>query len=169
MPGEFAWQIRQCQSITVLEHLSPDFKRENKMAASKTPDLLNSIANTRADHKVLVVVLDGVGWKDTQDHLTLQLGHQAGVLPSAAFVGGNAVAAAYTPHLSSLMQTALSRTLLAHGPSVGLPSEDDMGNSEVGHNALGAGRVHAGHGVFHLWKLPHNLFDLFGFQCRCFK
>ena len=113
------------------------------MAASKTPDLLNSIANTRADHKVLVVVLDGVGWKDTQDHLTLQLGHQAGVLPSAAFVGGNAVAAAYTPHLSSLMQTALSRTLLAHGPSVGLPSEDDMGNSEVGHNALGAGRVFA--------------------------
>jgi len=31
--------------------------------------------------------------------------------------------------------------LLAHGPAVGLPSEGDMGNSEVGHNALGAGRV----------------------------
>lgn len=113
------------------------------MAASKIPDLLNSIANTRADHKVLVVVLDGVGWKDTQDHLTLQLSHNAGVLPSAAFIAGNAVAAAYTPHLSGLMQSVLSRTLLAHGPSVGLPSEDDMGNSEVGHNALGAGRVFA--------------------------
>ena len=33
------------------------------------------------------------------------------------------------------------RTLLAHGPAVGLPSDDDMGNSEVGHNALGAGRI----------------------------
>lgn len=29
----------------------------------------------------------------------------------------------------------------AHGPAVGLPTEDDMGNSEVGHNALGAGRI----------------------------
>jgi 2,3-bisphosphoglycerate-independent phosphoglycerate mutase len=31
----------------------------------------------------------------------------------------------------------------AHGTAVGLPSEDDMGNSEVGHNALGAGRIFA--------------------------
>jgi len=31
--------------------------------------------------------------------------------------------------------------LKAHGPAVGLPSEEDMGNSEVGHNALGAGRI----------------------------
>ncbi|MEQ1701207.1 MAG: 2,3-bisphosphoglycerate-independent phosphoglycerate mutase, partial [Ilumatobacteraceae bacterium] len=33
--------------------------------------------------------------------------------------------------------------LAAHGPAVGLPSDDDMGNSEVGHNALGAGRIFA--------------------------
>lgn len=113
------------------------------MSASKLTSLSHSISNTRSDHKVLVVVLDGVGWKDVQDHVTLQLGHHSGVLPSAAFVAGNAVAAAYTPNLSALMQTTLSRTVLAHGPSVGLPSEDDMGNSEVGHNALGAGRVFA--------------------------
>ena len=31
----------------------------------------------------------------------------------------------------------------AHGTAVGLPSDDDMGNSEVGHNALGAGRIFA--------------------------
>lgn len=31
----------------------------------------------------------------------------------------------------------------AHGTAVGLPTEDDMGNSEVGHNALGAGRIYA--------------------------
>jgi hypothetical protein len=29
----------------------------------------------------------------------------------------------------------------AHGPAVGLPTWDDMGNSEVGHNALGAGQL----------------------------
>ncbi|GLJ24691.1 hypothetical protein SUGI_0472250 [Cryptomeria japonica] len=34
----------------------------------------------------------------------------------------------------------------AHGPTVGLPTEDDMGNSEVGHNALGAGRIFAQEG-----------------------
>ena len=33
--------------------------------------------------------------------------------------------------------------LKAHGTAVGLPSDDDMGNSEVGHNALGAGQVFA--------------------------
>ena len=33
------------------------------------------------------------------------------------------------------------RKLRAHGTAVGLPSDDDMGNSEVGHNAMGAGRV----------------------------
>jgi 2,3-bisphosphoglycerate-independent phosphoglycerate mutase len=31
--------------------------------------------------------------------------------------------------------------LKAHGKAVGLPSDDDMGNSEVGHNAMGCGRV----------------------------
>jgi 2,3-bisphosphoglycerate-independent phosphoglycerate mutase len=33
--------------------------------------------------------------------------------------------------------------LRAHGKAVGMPSDDDMGNSEVGHNALGAGQVYA--------------------------
>jgi hypothetical protein len=41
------------------------------------------------------------------------------------------------------MQTAPERwrLLKAHGFAVGLPTEEDMGNSEVGHNALGAGRI----------------------------
>ncbi|MFV0436573.1 MAG: 2,3-bisphosphoglycerate-independent phosphoglycerate mutase [Desulfopila sp.] len=49
---------------------------------------------------------------------------------------------ANTPIFDSL-ETAepLQTTLKAHGPAVGLPGDDDMGNSEVGHNALGAGRV----------------------------
>jgi 2,3-bisphosphoglycerate-independent phosphoglycerate mutase len=54
---------------------------------------------------------------------------------------GDAVWLARTPHLDRLAATVPSTTLAAHGMSVGMPSDDDMGNSEVGHNALGAGRV----------------------------
>jgi 2,3-bisphosphoglycerate-independent phosphoglycerate mutase len=54
---------------------------------------------------------------------------------------GDAVALARTPTLDRLRRVAPWRTLLAHGTAVGLPSDADMGNSEVGHNALGAGRV----------------------------
>ncbi|MBP3334177.1 MAG: 2,3-bisphosphoglycerate-independent phosphoglycerate mutase [Clostridia bacterium] len=55
----------------------------------------------------------------------------------------NAVYKANTPTLSMLMSKYPTLTLKAHGTAVGLPSDDDMGNSEVGHNALGAGQVFA--------------------------
>ncbi|HEO70492.1 MAG TPA: 2,3-bisphosphoglycerate-independent phosphoglycerate mutase, partial [Candidatus Hydrogenedentes bacterium] len=48
---------------------------------------------------------------------------------------------AYTPVLDALFQEPLYAELQAHGKAVGLPTDEDMGNSEVGHNALGAGRV----------------------------
>ena len=54
---------------------------------------------------------------------------------------GNAVYLARTPTLDSLFSSRLYCELRAHGSAVGLPSDKDMGNSEVGHNALGAGRV----------------------------
>ena len=47
----------------------------------------------------------------------------------------------YTPNLDELLNEPLQARLKAHGPAVGLPTDDDMGNSEVGHNALGAGRI----------------------------
>jgi 2,3-bisphosphoglycerate-independent phosphoglycerate mutase len=72
---------------------------------------------------VLVVVMDGVGLRES--HF------------------GNAVALAKTPNLDRLRALPLSTTLTAHGTAVGLPSDDDIGNSEVGHNALGAGRIFA--------------------------
>lgn len=72
---------------------------------------------------LLVVVADGVG-----------------VAPDVA---SNAVARAHVPHLDALTSSALATTLRAHGTAVGLPSDDDMGNSEVGHNAMGAGRIFA--------------------------
>ena len=70
---------------------------------------------------VLTVVMDGVGIGRHDE--------------------GDAVHLAHTPVLDALAASPLTTTLRAHGLSVGLPSDDDMGNSEVGHNALGAGRV----------------------------
>ena len=53
----------------------------------------------------------------------------------------DAVASARTPNLDRLMASCPTRRLLAHGTAVGMPSDKDLGNSEVGHNAMGAGRV----------------------------
>ena len=50
---------------------------------------------------------------------------------------------ANTPVLDALMKEPLYRAIKAHGTAVGMPSDADMGNSEVGHNTLGAGRVFA--------------------------
>lgn len=72
---------------------------------------------------LLIVIMDGIGIGKNYD--------------------GNAVYKANTPVLDKLFQLKLYTQLKAHGPAVGLPSEDDMGNSEVGHNAIGAGRVFA--------------------------
>ncbi|GIR36864.1 MAG: hypothetical protein CM15mP49_22490 [Actinomycetota bacterium] len=55
----------------------------------------------------------------------------------------NAVTQASTPTLDALLASDLSTQLAAHGTAVGLPTDDDMGNSEVGHNAIGAGRIFA--------------------------
>jgi len=56
---------------------------------------------------------------------------------------GNAINAAYTPMLDMLMKEYPNIAIKAHGTAVGLPSDDDMGNSEVGHNALGCGQVYS--------------------------
>jgi 2,3-bisphosphoglycerate-independent phosphoglycerate mutase len=69
---------------------------------------------------VVCVVMDGVG-RGRQDD-------------------SDAVWLARTPNLDGLARLPTTY-LQAHGTAVGLPSDDDMGNSEVGHNALGAGRI----------------------------
>jgi len=56
---------------------------------------------------------------------------------------GSAIAAARKPTLDRLFETCPHIRLRAHGTAVGMPSDDDMGNSEVGHNAIGAGQVYA--------------------------
>lgn len=72
---------------------------------------------------VVVVVMDGVG---------IGRGDEA-----------DAVARAKTPTLDRLRQEHLFVPLEAHGKAVGMPSNSDMGNSEVGHNAIGAGRIYS--------------------------
>ena len=54
---------------------------------------------------------------------------------------GDAVRLAHTPTIDRLAALPSCTRLLAHGTAVGLPTDGDMGNSEVGHNALGAGRT----------------------------
>ena len=53
---------------------------------------------------------------------------------------GNAVHTARTPRLDQFFQDFANTTLSASGLDVGLP-EGQMGNSEVGHTNIGAGRV----------------------------
>lgn len=56
---------------------------------------------------------------------------------------GSAIAAATKPTLDRLFADFPNIRLRAHGTAVGMPSDDDMGNSEVGHNAIGAGQVYS--------------------------
>ena len=52
----------------------------------------------------------------------------------------NAPALAHTPNFDRIMATCPNAQLITHGPDVGLPT-GQMGNSEVGHTNIGAGRV----------------------------
>lgn len=72
---------------------------------------------------VVLVVMDGVGLRESSY--------------------GNAVKAAYKPTLDNMWETYPHTSIKAHGKAVGLPSDEDMGNSEVGHNALGCGQIYA--------------------------
>ncbi len=72
---------------------------------------------------IVLVIMDGVGKGDGGS--------------------GDAVANAKTPTLDHLLATCPHTYLKAHGTAVGLPSDEDMGNSEVGHNALGCGQVYS--------------------------
>jgi 2,3-bisphosphoglycerate-independent phosphoglycerate mutase len=80
------------------------------------------------------------GFSGRPGPLLLAIADGVGIAPDGP---ANAVAAARTPTLDRLLASPLQTRLKAHGTGVGLPSDDDMGNSEVGHNALGAGRVFA--------------------------
>jgi 2,3-bisphosphoglycerate-independent phosphoglycerate mutase len=72
---------------------------------------------------VVLLIMDGVGF--------------------GKYAEGDACLNAYTPELDRLMKGCPSTSLKAHGTAVGMPSDADMGNSEVGHNAIGCGRVFA--------------------------
>ena len=88
-----------------------------------TAKQLRQVLPGRKRRPLVLVVMDGIGYREE--------------------TSGNAVAEAYTPHLDWLLQNCPYTLLNAHGKAVGLPSDEDMGNSEVGHNAMGAGRIYA--------------------------
>ena len=71
--------------------------------------------------QIVLAIMDGVGLTDKKD--------------------GNALYHANTPNIDKLMNNSIS--IHAHGHYVGLPSDDDMGNSEVGHNAMGCGQIYS--------------------------
>ena len=72
---------------------------------------------------VVLVIMDGVGYGKYEE--------------------GDAVKASKMKYLDWFKANCPNTKLKAHGTAVGLPSDDDMGNSEVGHNAMGCGRVFA--------------------------
>lgn len=72
---------------------------------------------------VVLVIMDGVGY--------------------GKYADGDAVKASRMANLTWLTENSPHTQLKAHGTAVGLPSDADMGNSEVGHNAMGCGRVFA--------------------------
>ena len=71
---------------------------------------------------VVLVIMDGVGYGKYKE--------------------GDAVADSKMYNLTALTEKYPHTKLKAHGTAVGLPSDEDMGNSEVGHNAMGCGRVY---------------------------
>ena len=71
--------------------------------------------------KVVLAIMDGVGLTDRKE--------------------GNAFYNAKTPNIDKIMDNSI--VIHAHGTYVGLPTDDDMGNSEVGHNAMGCGQIYA--------------------------
>lgn len=82
---------------------------------------LKKIDAAHAQGPVFLIVLDGIGEGRGDE--------------------SDAVKLARTPVFDLLDESAQRCSLFAHGTHVGMPSDDDMGNSEVGHNAIGAGRI----------------------------
>ena len=85
--------------------------------------LVTSTAFQKRKGPVVLVIMDGVGYGKYKE--------------------GDGVLESRTECLDELHAACPHTKLKAHGTAVGLPSDDDMGNSEVGHNAIGCGRVFA--------------------------
>ena len=79
------------------------------------------MSDVRPQHKPTgLIILDGWGYRESSDY--------------------NAIALANTPHFDALWQSYPHTLINTSGMVVGLP-DGQMGNSEVGHLNLGAGRV----------------------------
>ena len=108
--------------LLLLHNSWPQSRKEIYMADTMHPLQKNPNWKGRRG-PVVFVIMDGVGYGKYED--------------------GDAVKASRMAWLDTLKKQSPQTQLKAHGTAVGLPSDDDMGNSEVGHNAMGCGRVFA--------------------------
>ena len=72
------------------------------------------------DKLTMLMILDGFGMNENEN--------------------GNAIKLAKTPNIDKLMKTCPTTVIHTSGMEVGLP-DGQMGNSEVGHTNIGAGRI----------------------------
>jgi 2,3-bisphosphoglycerate-independent phosphoglycerate mutase len=98
------------------------FRAAKRYSQEFTMEPLKKAKNfTGPEGPVVLAILDGIGIGKYEE--------------------GDIVRKANTPALDWLSQNGLFSSLKAHGTAVGMPSDEDMGNSEIGHNAIGCGRV----------------------------
>ncbi len=79
-----------------------------------------------------------ISFKGRKGPILLVVADGVGLAPDGP---ANALSIAKTPVIDGLLKSKHSTKLHAHGTHVGLPTDSDMGNSEVGHNTLGGGRI----------------------------
>ena len=114
-------ELHLCVSEALLVYkitkIIPRFRKEKIMAL-----FLNPNPNWKPRRgAVILCILDGVAYSQHPE--------------------GDAILQARMPNFRHLQQSCPATQLMAHGTAVGMPDDSDMGNSEVGHNAIGAGRI----------------------------
>ena len=119
----FCTLLRFCISLGIIEDNYPQrcIIISNKKMIKKTHSKVHHKKNIKKNKKqVLLIILDGWGHRDEKKH--------------------NAIAAADKPVFTRLWNKYPHSLLNASGKAVGLP-DDQMGNSEVGHTTIGAGKI----------------------------
>ena len=95
-------------------------RKPRKTAAKKTTARKPRAAGKSEKHPLALIIMDGYGYRDSEM--------------------GNAIRTAKTPNMDKFLADCPNTLIGASGMDVGLPN-GQMGNSEVGHTNIGAGRI----------------------------
>ena len=95
-------------------------RKPRKTAAKKTTARKPRAAGKSEKHPLALIIMDGYGYRDSEM--------------------GNAIRTAKTPNMDKFLTDCPNTLIGASGMDVGLPN-GQMGNSEVGHTNIGAGRI----------------------------